>query len=210
MLHVGLTGNIASGKTNARRVFAELGAHAIDTDEIAHDLLSPTGEVYRQVVRNFGEGIVNEDGTIDRRRLGSVVFGDCGKRQLLNSLVHPGVRAEVQHRIADLESTHSAGIIIIDAALMVETGSYRNYNKLVVVYCKPALQLDRLLRRGGLTLQEAKARIDSQMPVEEKLKVADYRIDTSGTFSQTREQIEAVYRDLVLHEIEHRGAGHTE
>src|SRR5512139_559545 len=125
MLHVGLTGNIASGKTNARRVFAELGAHAIDADEIAHDLLSPMGEVYRQVIRNFGEGIVNEDGTIDRRRLGSIVFGDCEKRQLLNSLVHPGVRAEVQRRIADLESTHSAGIIIIDAALMVETGSYR-------------------------------------------------------------------------------------
>jgi len=207
MLHVGLTGNIASGKTNARRVFAELGAHAIDADEIAHDLLSPMGEVYRQVVRNFGEGIVDEDGTINRRRLGSVVFGDCEKRKLLNSLVHPGVRAEVRRRIADLESTHSAGIIIIDAALMVETGSYRNYDKLVVVYCDPALQLDRLLRRGGLTLQEAKSRIDSQMPVEEKLKAADYRIDTSGTFSQTRGQIEAVYRDLVLYELARRGAG---
>ena len=201
MLHVGLTGNIASGKTNARRVFAELGAHAIDTDEIAHDLLAPMGEVYEKVIENFGGGIVDEDGTISRRRLGAVVFSDCEKRQLLNSLVHPGVRAEAQRRIAELENTHTAGIIIVDAALMVETGSCRNYDKLVVVHCEPALQLDRLLRRGGLTLEEAKARIAAQMPVEEKLKVADYRIDTSGTFSQTREQIEAVYRDLVLFEI---------
>jgi dephospho-CoA kinase len=207
MLHVGLTGNIASGKTNARRVFAELGAHAIDADEIAHDLLSPAGEVYRQVVENFGQGIVDEDGTINRKRLGSIVFSDCGKRQLLNSLVHPGVRAEVQRRIDELQCMYTVGIIIIDAALMVETGSYRNYDKLVVVYCDPALQLDRLLRRGGLTLQEAKARINSQMPVEEKLRVADYRVDTSGTFAQTREQIEAVYRDLVLSEIARRGAG---
>jgi dephospho-CoA kinase len=207
MLHVGLTGNIASGKTNARRVFAELGAHAIDTDEIAHELLAPMGEVCRHVVENFGEGIVDEDGTINRRRLGSIVFGDPEKRRLLNSLVHPAVRAEVQRRISDLETSYSSGIIIIDAALMVETGSYRNYDRLVVVYCEPALQLDRLLRRGGLTLEEAKARIASQMPVEEKLKVADYRINTSGTFGQTREQIEAVYRDLVLFEIAQRGAG---
>lgn len=209
MLHVGLTGNIASGKTNARRVFAELGAHAIDTDEIAHELLAPMGEVCRHVVENFGEGIVDEDGTINRRRLGSIVFGDPEKRRLLNSLVHPAVRAEVQRRISDLETSYSSGIIIIDAALMVETGSYRNYDRLVVVYCEPALQLYRLLRRGGLTLEEAKARIASQMPVEEKLKVADYRINTSGTFGQTREQIEAVYRDLVLYEIARRGAGRT-
>jgi dephospho-CoA kinase len=209
MLHVGLTGNIASGKTNARRVFAELGAHAIDADEIAHDLLAPMGEVYREVVENFGAGIVDEDGTINRRRLGSIVFTDCERRQKLNSLVHPPVRAEVQRRISDLESTYTAGIIIIDAALMVETGSYRNYDRLIVVYCEPALQLDRLLRRGGLTLEEAKARITAQMPVDEKLKVADYRINTSGTFGQTREQIEAVYRDLVLYEIARRGAGRT-
>jgi dephospho-CoA kinase len=198
MLHVGLTGNIASGKTNARRVFTELGAHAIDADEIAHYLLAPGEEVYRRVVENFGDSIVEGDGTISRKRLGGIVFSDCEKRQLLNALVHPGVRAEVQRRISELEQVHDAGIIIVDAALMVETGSYRGYDKLVVVYCQPALQLDRLMRRGGLTLEEARARIAAQMPVEEKLRVADYRIDTSGTFGQTREKIEAVYRELVL------------
>ena len=202
MLHVGLTGNIASGKTSARRVFTELGAHAIDADEIAHSLLAPGEEVYRRVVENFGDSIVEGDGTISRKRLGGIVFSDCEKRQLLNTLVHPGVRAEVQRRISELEQVHDAGIIIVDAALMVETGSYRGYDKLVVVYCQPALQLDRLMRRGGLTLEEAKARIAAQMPVEEKLRVADYRIDTSGTFGQTRQKIEAVYRELVLLEID--------
>ncbi len=205
MLHVGLTGNIASGKTNARRVFREMGAHTIDADEIAHGLLEPGEEIYRKVIENFGGGIVDEDGTISRQRLGAIVFSDGDKLQLLNSLVHPAVRAEVQRRISELEGMHDTGIIIVDAALMVETGSYHGYDKLVVVYCKPALQLDRLMRRGGLTLEEARARIAAQMPVEEKLKAADYRIDTSGTLGQTRERIEAVYRDLVLLEIAQHG-----
>ena len=199
MLRVGLTGNIASGKTNARGVFAELGAHTIDADEIAHSLLAPDSQVGRSVLSEFGEAILRPDGTICRKTLGMIVFHDPERRQRLNSLVHPGVMAEVWRRIGVLESTNSAGIIIIDSALMIETGSYRSYDRVVLVYCNPALQLDRLIRRDRFSPEEARLRIAAQTPVEEKLKVVHYRIDTSGTLGQTRKLIEAIYRDLVLY-----------
>ncbi len=204
MLRVGMTGNIASGKTNARRVFAELGAHTIDADDVAHELLAPGSEVYGDVVAAFGDGILRPDGTISRKRLGFIVFNDPERRSILNSLVHPAVRAQIWHRIGELESLHPSGIVIVDAALMVETGSYRQYDRLIVVHCDPALQLGRLMRRNDLTPEEAKARIAAQMPVEEKLRLAHYRIDTSGTLSGTRQQIEAIHRDLVLLEIRRR------
>ena len=204
MLRVGLTGNIASGKTNARKVFAELGAHTIDADEIAHGLLVPTAEVGRCVISEFGEAILDPDGDISRKKLGAIVFSDPGKRELLNALVHPAVRAEVWRRIGLLEGSGAAGIIIIDSALMIETGSYRSYDRVVLVYCDPALQLDRLIRRDGFSLEEARSRIASQMSVKEKFKAAHYRIDTSGTLGQTQLQIEAVYRDLVLFALSRR------
>ncbi|PYV04082.1 MAG: dephospho-CoA kinase [Acidobacteria bacterium] len=170
MLHVGLTGNIASGKSCAARVFAELGAHIIDADLIAHDLLTPGKPTYEKVREAFGGNIVLEDGSINRRKLGEIVFNDAAQRALLNSL-------------------------------MVESGLYKLYDKLVVVHCHPALQLARLVSRDGLSVKEARARMAAQMPVEEKLQVADYKIDTSGTFRQTREQVEGTYRELVLLEV---------
>jgi dephospho-CoA kinase len=201
MLHVGLTGNIASGKSCAARVFAELGAHIIDADLIAHDLLTPGKPTYEKVREAFGDRIVLEDGSIDRRKLGEIVFNDAAQRVLLNSLVHPDVRTEIFRHIIELEKVSTKGIVIVDAALMVESGLYKLYDKLVVVFCHPALQLARLVSRDGLSVKEARARMDAQMPAEEKLQVADYRIDTSGTFRQTREQVEGTYRELVLLEV---------
>ena len=201
MLHVGLTGNIASGKSCAARVFAELGAHIIDADLIAHDLLTPGKPTYEKVREAFGGNIVLEDGSINRRKLGEIVFNDAAQRALLNSLVHPEVRTEVFRRIIELDKVSARGIVIVDAALMVESGLYKLYDKLVVVHCHPALQLARLVSRDGLSVKEARGRMAAQMPVEEKLQVADYKIDTSGTFRQTREQVEGTYRELVLLEV---------
>ena len=201
MLHVGLTGNIASGKSNAGRVFTELGAHVIDADAIAREVLAPGTDGYRRVVETFGSDILDIDQTINRRKLGDIVFCDSERRNLLNSLVHPSVRAEISRRIAELEQNLQTGIIIVDAALMVETGSYKMYDFLIVVTCDPALQLARIMNRDGLGVDEARARIAAQLPAEQKVKLADYTIDTSGTLRQTREQIEAIYRDLLLQEI---------
>jgi len=201
MLHVGLTGNIATGKSQAAHVFAELGAHVIDADVIAHDLLVKGTRTYLKVVEAFGNEILASDGSVERRKLGEIVFNDSGKRILLNGIVHPDVRNEVLHRVCKFEESLPGGIIIVDAALLIESGHHKLYDRLIVVTCDPNLQLARIVSRDGLTIEQAKARMAAQIPAEEKLKLADYTIETSGTLKETREQIEAIYRDLVLQEL---------
>src|SRR5262245_22497417 len=143
MLRVGLTGNIASGKSHATQVFSELGAHIIDADVIAHQLLAPGTPTYQRVVQAFGSQIVNPDGTIHRRKLGEIGFQDEARRQELNGLMHPEVRAEVRRRIEELEQSDPNGVVIVDAALMVESGFYRTFDRLIVVHCPPSMQLSR-------------------------------------------------------------------
>jgi len=197
MLQVGLTGNIASGKSNAARVLAELGARTLDADLIAHELLSQGTPTYWSVREAFGQEILNTDGTIDRGRLGRIVFSQREKRMLLNGLIHPEVRKEVLRRVSDLAEREPRAVVIVDAALMVESGFYKLHERLIVVKCDPVLQLSRLMARDGLQPAEAKARMDAQLPVEEKLKLADYIIETSGTLRETKILIERVYHDLV-------------
>jgi|WetSurMetagenome_2_1015567.scaffolds.fasta_scaffold18045_3 dephospho-CoA kinase len=206
MLRVGLTGNIASGKSQASLVFAELGAHIIDADVIAHELLRPGTPTYAKVVQAFGEDILLPNGNVDRKKLGQIVFNSSSQRFLLNSLVHADVRGEVFRRIADLEATDSRGIVIVEAALLVETGGYRLFDCLVVVTCDPALQVERIVKRDGLTEPEARVRMAAQMPAEEKLRVADYAIDTSSTFEETRRQAKAIHLDLLRREQETRSS----
>ena len=201
MLHVGLTGNIASGKSHAALLFAESGAHVIDADIVVHELLAPGTKTHEKVVDAFGAEILNTDGQIDRKRLGQIIFGSPEKRLLLNSLTHPDVGAEILRRIFQLEQSFSGGIVIVDGALIIESGGHKMYDRLIVVTCNPTLQISRLIRRDGLTQQQAEARIISQMPIEEKLKLADYTIDTSGTLRQTQDQVEAIYRDLLVQEL---------
>jgi len=204
MLHVGLTGNIAAGKSHAAQVFAELGAHVIDADAIAHELMSPGTDTYRKIVDAFGEGILKPDKTIDRKILGDIVFDDDGQRARLNQLVHPDVHTEIMRRIIELEKKQPHGIVIAHAALLVESGHYKIYDRLIVVVCDPSLQIARIVSRTGLTVEQARKRLDAQMPAEEKLKLADYTIETSGALWETREQIEAIYRDLMIEEIKLR------
>ena len=200
MLYIGLTGNIASGKTCASSLFAELGAHVLDADQVARELFECGTGTYRSVVDAFGVEILNPDGSINRKRLGEIVFSDKEKRLLLNRLTHTSVVMEIERRIRALEQLDPEGIIIVDAALIVEAGAHEKYQRLIVTACSPELQLSRLMMRDGLTEREARARIASQLPVEEKVKVAHYTIDTSGTMEQTRRQVEATYRDLVEYE----------
>jgi dephospho-CoA kinase len=201
MLHVGLTGNIASGKSHAASLFAGMGAHIIDADRVARDLLACGAKTYRKIVEAFGARILDQNLEIDRRRLAQIIFFDEKQRKQLNRLTHPDIREEILRRIFDLERQSSHGIIIVDAALMVETGGYKKYHRLVVVTCDPTLQLSRLMSRDALSEAEAKARIASQMPMEEKIRLADYTIDTSGTLKQTHDQVEAVYQELLLLEL---------
>ena len=201
MLHVGLTGNIASGKSYTAHLFAEMGARIIDADQLVHELLVSGTATHRKIVDAFGEQILAHDREIDRKKLGQIIFFNPEKRLLLNQLTHHDVGVEIVRRIFELEQSAARGIIIVDAALMVETGGYKMYHRLIVVTCNPILQISRLMSRDGLTEEEARARMNSQMPIEEKIKLADYTIDTSGTLRQTRDQVEAIYRDLLIQEL---------
>jgi len=204
MLQVGLTGNIATGKSHASGVFAELGAHVIDADAIVHELFLPGSATHAKVVAAFGKEILAADNSVNRKILGEIVFRLPPRRLLLNALVHPDVVAEVMRRVFTLAEQGFKGIVIIDAALLVESGFYRMQDRLIVVNCDPALQLARIMSRYGLSAEDARLRIAAQMPAQEKVKLAHYTIDTSGTYGSTREQIETIFRDLVLYTHERR------
>jgi dephospho-CoA kinase len=192
MLRVGLTGGIASGKSTVGHMFVELGCHLLDSDQLTHQLLEPGQGVHDAVVREFGRQILAQDGTINRRVLGDIVFKDPEARQKLNSLVHPAVIQRQKEWLEEMNEKDPGGIAIVDAALMIEVGTYKNYDKIVVVTCSPEIQKQRLLQRSGLTDEQIQARIQAQMPLTEKVKYADFVIDNSGVPANTRRQVEEV------------------
>ncbi len=196
MLKVGLTGSIAVGKSFVVEILAGLGCHVIDADEIAREVVKPGSAGLQSISDEFGEGVLNDDGTLNRLKLGAIVFADEARRTRLNSLLHPLIIAAQDERIREFQEQDPKGIVIIDAALMIESGGYRRLDKLIVVHCRPEIQLQRLMSRDGLSVEAARQRINSQMPQEEKKKYADFLIDTSGNSESTRGQIEAVYDQL--------------
>ena len=189
MLRVGLTGGIATGKSTVGLMFAELGCHLIDSDGITHQLLLPGQAVHAAVVQAFGRRVLAADGTIDRKVLGEIVFNDPQARAQLNGLVHPAVIQRQQAWLKEIEDKDPRGIAIVDAALMIEVGTYKNYDKVIVVSCPPEEQKRRFQRRSALSDEQIEARIRSQMPIDEKVKYADYVIDNSGDLAETRRQV---------------------
>lgn len=198
MLRVGLTGSIAVGKSFVLSVFREHGCHVLDADQTAREVVEPGTIGLAQIVENFGSEILKTDGTLDRSKLGAIVFTNNEKRLLLNSIVHPLVMEEQDRWLAERETEDADGIAIIDAALMIESGGYKRFNKLIVVWCEPAVQLERLKLRDELTESEALTRISSQMPQDEKKRYADFLIDTSKGFDDTRRQVAEVFERLTV------------
>ena len=196
MLRVGLTGGIATGKTTVGLMFVELGCHLIDSDQITHQLFEPGQEVHDAVAKAFGPKVVAFDGTIDRKILGDIVFKDPEAREKLNSLVHPAVIRRQQEFLSEVAKKDPQGIGIVSAALMVEIGTYKNYDKVIVVSCSPDEQRRRLKMRLGLSDEQIEDRIRAQMPMEEKVKYGDYVIDTSGNLAHTRRQVAQVNSKL--------------
>jgi dephospho-CoA kinase len=196
MLRVGLTGGLASGKTFVGHALAELGCHLIEADALGHQVLLPGGEAYDAVVNEFGQEIVDDDGYIDRHKLGMQVWDQPERLAKLNSLVHPAVIARQQAIIAGITKTDPAAIVVVEAAILVETGSYRRFDRLIVVVCTPEQQMERAMRRVAYSKEEVLARLSRQLPLAEKVRVADYVIDTSGTKEQTIEQVKTVYNSL--------------
>ena len=196
MLRVGLTGSIAVGKSYVASAFGDLGCHVLDADQTAREAVSPGSAGLETVVKEFGVEVLNPDGTLNRQRLGTIIFADEEKRQKLNHILHPFIIARQDEIMREWERDDPNGIGIIDAALMIESGGYRRFDKLIVVHCRPEVQLERLMLRNGLSRDEAQARIDAQMPQAEKQRYADFLIDTSDGFEPTRNRTIEVYNSL--------------
>ena len=196
MLRVGLTGGLACGKTFVGEALEKLGCLLIQADELGHEVLAPGGEAHAGVVREFGPGILTEDGHIDRAALASQVFGDPERLARLNSLVHPPVLRREEELIAGYAAAHPDGIAVVEAAILIEAGSYRRFDRIIVVTCDEEQQLERAMRRPGAVEADARARLSRQMPLGEKRKFADFVINTSGEKEDTLRQTRAVYEAL--------------
>jgi dephospho-CoA kinase len=196
MLLVGLTGGIASGKSIATQVLRDLGAHVIDADKIVHDLLSNGQDAHREVVDHFGPSIVAVDGTVDRRKLGEIVFANAAERSWLNQCIHPRVFEAYQHQLKHIGERDPDSIVVMDAALLIETGYHKRMDSIIVVYAREEDQLQRLMARDGFTEEQARARIRSQMPLAEKKAFADHVIDNTGSREDTERQAREVFRQL--------------
>lgn len=201
MLRVGLTGGLASGKSFVGRALADLGCLLIKADELGHKVEAPGGEAYEGIVREFGTEILNVDRTINRRKLAAIVFHDPERLKKLNDLVHPHVHERRRKLEEDFARNNPHGVAVTEAAILIETGSYRDYDRLIVATCRPEQQVERAMARDHLTSEEVLDRMRRQMPLAEKVKYADYVIDTSGpkenTLVQTRELFESL-RSLSL------------
>ncbi|MEO8098638.1 MAG: dephospho-CoA kinase [Acidobacteriota bacterium] len=196
MLNIGLTGGLATGKSGVGRELESLGCFVIRMDDLGHKVLEPGAEAYLPVVAEFGAEILNPDGAINRRLLGTRVFTDPGLLKKLNALVHPPVRERAKVLREAHVAAHPNAIVVTEAAIMIETGSHKEYDRLILVTCRPEQQIERAMQRDGLTQEEALSRIGRQMPLEDKRKYANYIIDTSGTKESTQQQTRTVYEVL--------------
>jgi dephospho-CoA kinase len=193
---VALTGGLATGKSFVGHALGDLGCHLIQADELGHQVLARDGEAYSEVVAQFGQGILDSDGSINRRLLGTMVFDNPERLRALTDIVHPKVRQREREIISQIASTDPGAIVVVEAAIHIETGGYRNYDQLILVVCSEEQQIERAMKRDNLSRAEVEARLRRQMPLSEKRKYADYVIDTSGEKEETIAQVGQVYNRI--------------
>ena len=196
-LLVGLTGGIATGKSTVSEILRQLGGEIIDADRLARDVVEPEQPAWKQIVAEFGGGIVTAEGALDRKKLGAIVFADPERRKRLEAITHPAIRARFQARLDELAAQGFAGIVVFDAPVMIESGNYKNMDRLVVVVTDDATQAARLQERDGTHEAEGRRKIASQMPLAEKAKLADYVIDNSGDRDATAAEVRRVFAALM-------------
>ena len=200
-MKVGLTGGLACGKSFVGEALAGYGCYLIRADEVGHEVLARGGPAFEPAVQEFGAGILASDGQIDRRKLAARVFGDREALTRLNSLVHPAVIRREEQLIAEFAARDPKGIVVVEAAILIETGSYRRFDRLILVTCTEEQQVARAMHRDGVAEGEVRSRLSRQMPLDEKRKFADFVIDTSGAKEETLRQARAVYEELRRIEI---------
>jgi dephospho-CoA kinase len=196
-LLVGLTGGIATGKSTVTALLAGPSVRVVDADALAREVVEPGTPAHAQIVAEFGEEVLQPDGRLDRARLGEIVFPDAARRKRLEAITHPAIRRRFEQIMAELERAGFDGLLIWDAALLVESGGTKNMDRVVIVTIDPATQLRRLMQRDGGTEEAARTRIASQMPLAVKARYGDHVIDNSGTREQTEARVREVYRSLL-------------
>jgi dephospho-CoA kinase len=196
-LLVGLTGGIATGKSTVSRMFQDRGCVLIDADVLAREVVEPGEPALAAIAAEFGPGVLQADGALDRKKLGAVVFADPARRKRLEAITHPAIRARFARRLQHLMEAGFAGVVIFDAPVMIESGNYKTMDRLVVVATDEATQLARLMARDGIGGDEAGRKMASQMPVAEKAKLADYVIENSGDRAATEAQVHRVHAALL-------------
>lgn len=197
-MNIGLTGGIACGKSTVSDLLTRRGAILIDADQLAREVVLPGAPALDEVVRVFGAEVLQEDGSLNRKRLGSLIFGSEEKRKTLEGLLHPPIRKLMQERMAEQERLFPDKLVVVDVPLLYESQMEHLFQEVLVVYVDPASQLSRLMERDGLSGEEAKQRLDAQMPIEWKKEWADYVIDNSGTIRYTEEQVALFWRQKGL------------
>jgi len=196
MAYFGLTGGVASGKSTVAEMFRELGAKIINADQLGHELLRAPLPAYEEAVRRFGNGILDASGGINRQRLGAIVFADPAALEDLNAILHPRIIEAVEDLAGQYELSNPSDVVLVDAALIFEAGIGRKFQKVIVVWCTPEQQVERLMAKSGLGLEAAELRIAAQMSSDEKRRRADFLIDNSGTTENTRQQVERIFPQL--------------
>lgn len=195
-LLVGLTGSMGSGKSMVAEMLRDLGAHIIDADAICHDLVQPEKPAWREIVEHFGKEVLLENGELNRQKLAKIVFEDLEKKKILERILHPRVFAEERKQFEEVSARDSSAVVIVDAALLIESGNYRSMDKVVLLGCDEEIQIQRLLKRNIWSRDEIVKRLSSQMKLEEKMKLADYFIPNNSTLADLKLHIVDLYDKL--------------
>jgi dephospho-CoA kinase len=202
MLIVGLTGGIASGKSTMADMFKKEGAYIIDIDMISRDVVKPGKPAWQDVIHIFGKEVLNEDQTLNRKKVGDIVFSDAEKRKKLEEIIHPKITAETLMKINEIAKKDNQAIVIIDIPLLIETDKQDTVNKVVLVYTSPQGQIERLVKRDGLSLEDAHKRLTSQMPIENKKKYAHYIINNEEPLKEVQKRVKEIFRELKKEEAQ--------
>lgn len=195
-LLVGLTGSMGSGKTVVAEMFRKLGAHILDADAICRDLVKPDEPAWHEIVDFFGKEVLLPDETLNRPGLAKIVFDDPGKKKALEKILHPRVIAEEQKAYEGIRKKRADALVVLDAALLIESGNYEKMDKVVVVSCTEEEQIRRLLEQGRHSRQDIEKRLRTQMSIDDKIKYADYIIHNSGTLDELETRVESVFGEL--------------
>jgi dephospho-CoA kinase len=197
MLKVGLTGGIASGKSMVAQAFARLGAKVLDADKVAREVVLPGQPAWRKLQQAFGPQFFLPDGEVNRSKLRRLVFADPEERSKLNAIVHPEVMKEINCRFEQLTTSAPDAVVVVDVPLLLEVGVAHRFDRVIVVYVTKSIQIERLRQRDGLSLEEARRALSTQMVLNKKVEQADYVIDNSGTRAKTQAQVEEVWAELI-------------